>query len=120
MEGIMERTTQQVFDSHESAFQSGNMDKLMADYADDAVMLLLDNVAVGKDAIRALYMTLIGGFPGLKITFGNRAVEGDLFLVEYSGDSDVATIPHGATTFIIQDGMIQRQTEWFMVVPKGG
>jgi ketosteroid isomerase-like protein len=118
MEAIMERTTQQVFESHEAAFQSGDMDKLMADYADDAVMLLLDNVAVGKEAIRALYMTLIAGFPGLKVSFGKRAVEGDLFLVQYSGDSDVATIPHGVTTFIIQDGKIQRQTEWFIAVPK--
>ena len=38
----MARTTQQVFDNHEAAFQSRDMARLMADYAEDAVMLLLD------------------------------------------------------------------------------
>jgi hypothetical protein len=79
---------------------------------------MLDNVAVGKGAIQALYMSLIGGFPGLKVSFDKTAVEGDLFLLQYSGDSDVATIPHGVATFIIQDDKIHRQTEWFIAVPK--
>jgi len=114
----MARTTQEVFNHHEAAFQSGDMAGLMADYADDAVMLLLDSVAIGKEAIQALYGSLIGGFPGLRLSFDQTAVEGDLFLLQYSGDSDVATIPHGVTTFIIQNDKIQRQTEWFAVIPK--
>ena len=42
----MARTTQQVFDNHKAAFQSGDMAQLMADYAHDAVMLLLDDTEV--------------------------------------------------------------------------
>ena len=114
----MARTTQEVFDNHQAAFESGDMARLMADYADDAVMLLLDGVGVGKEAIQAIFESLFKGFPGLKVSFDKTAVEGDLFLLQYSGDSDVATIPHGAATFIIQDDKIQRQTEWFVVVPK--
>jgi len=114
----MALTTQQVFDKHQAAFQSGDMAQLMADYADDAVMLLLDSMAVGKEAIQVLFESFLEGFPGLKVSFEKTAVEGDLFLLQYSGDSDVATIPHGVATFIIQDDKIQRQTEWFMVVPK--
>lgn len=114
----MARTTQQVFDDHEAAFQSGDMAQLMADYADDAVMLLLDNVAVGKEAIQALFESLFKGFPGLRVSFEKTAVEDDIFLLQWSGDSDVATLPHGVATFIIQNDKIQRQTEWFVVVPK--
>ena len=114
----MARTTQQVFDNHEAAFQSRDMARLMADYAEDAVMLLLDNVAIGTEAIEALYRTLIGSFPGLELSFDKTAMEGDLLILEYSGDSDVATIPHGVSTFIIQDNKIQRQTEWFVSIPK--
>ena len=115
----MARTTQEIFDNHQAAFQSGDMARLMADYADDAVMLLLDGVGVGKEAIQAIFESLFKGFPGLKVSFDKTAVEGDLFLLQYSGDSDVATIPHGVATFIMQDDKIQRQTEWFVVVPKG-
>jgi len=114
----MARTVQQVFDHHEAAIKNGDMVELIADYADDAVMLLLDNVAIGKEAIQALYEGLFAGFPGLKVSFDKTAVKGDLFLLQYSVDSDVATSPHGVATFIIQDGKIQRQTEWFIVVPK--
>jgi hypothetical protein len=47
-------------------------------------------------------------------------VEDDFVLLQYSGDSDVATVPHGAATFLIREGLIQRQTEWFVLAPKGG
>ena len=114
----MARTTQEVFDHHQAAFQSGDMAQFMADFADDAVLLLLDSVAVGKEAIQALFESLFKDFPGLKVSFDQTAVEGDLFLLIYSGDSDVATIPQGVATFIIQNDKIQRQTEWFEVVPK--
>ena len=36
----MARTTQEVFEHHVAALVSGDMDELMADYADDAVLLL--------------------------------------------------------------------------------
>ena len=113
----MARTTQQVFDNHKAAFQSGDMAQLMADYADDAVMLLLDDVAVGKKAIQTGFASWFESFPGLNVTFEKTAVEGDTFLLQWSGDSDVATFPHGVATFIIQHGKIQRQTEWFLVLP---
>ena len=114
----MARTVQEVFDHHQAAIENGDMVALMEDYADDAIMLLLDSVAIGKEAILGTFKYLFESFPGVKIAFEKTAVEGDLFLLQYSADSDVATIPHGVATFIIQDGKIQRQTEWFVMVPK--
>lgn len=114
----MARTTQEVFDNHKGAMQSGDMARLMADYADDAVMLLLDQFAVGREAIQAGFANYFESFPGLKISFDKTAVQDDLFLLQWSGDSDVATFPYGVATFVIKDDKIQRQTEWFVVVPK--
>ncbi len=39
----------------------------------------------------------------------------EMLAVDYA---DNASIPHGAAFFIIQDGLIQRQGEWFTIVPK--
>jgi ketosteroid isomerase-like protein len=114
----MTRTTQQVFDAHQAAFNPVNLEKLMADYADDAIMLTLDGAAVGKEAVRGLFEHLFKTFPNVKVSFEKTAVEGDTFLLQWSGESDVATFPHGVATFIVRDGLIQRQTEWFVVVPK--
>jgi ketosteroid isomerase-like protein len=116
----MARTSQQVFDAHQRAFESGDLDMLMADYADDAIMVTLDGTAIGKQAIRGLYESWFTTFPNLTISFEKTAVEDDFVLLQYSGDSDVATVPHGAATFLIREGLIQRQTEWFVLAPKGG
>ena len=114
----MTRTTQQVFDAHQAAFNPVNMEKLMADYADDAIMVTLDGTAVGKEAIRGLFEALFTAFPNVKVSFDKTAVEDDTFLLQWSGESDVATFPYGIGAFIIRDGLIQRQLEWFVVAPK--
>ena len=114
----MARTIQQVFDAHQKAFEAGDLERLMADYADDAILLTMDGAAVGKEGIQGFFENAFKSFPGLKVSFDKTAVEDDTFLLQWSGDSEVATIPQGVATFIIRDGLIQRQTEWFMVVPK--
>jgi uncharacterized protein (TIGR02246 family) len=114
----MARTTQQVFDAHQEAFEAGDLEKLMADYADDAILLTMDGTAVGKEAIQGFFENVFKSFPNLKVSFDKTAVEDDVLLLQWSGDSDVAALPHGVATFIIRDDKIQRQTEWFIVVPK--
>lgn len=117
----MTRTTQQVFDSHREAIETGDMEKLMGDYADDAVLLTLDGAFVGKEAIqKGFFEYQFSQHPNLRINFEKTAVEGDLFLLQWSAESDVATIPHGVAAFIMRDGKIQRQGEWFRLVPKEG
>lgn len=114
----MARTTQEIFDHHQAAFENVDLDELMADYADEAVMVLIDQEFVGKAAIRGFYEGIIEGFPGLNVAFEKTNLSGDLFILQYSGDSDVATLERGVATFIIKGDKIQRQTEWFNLIPK--
>jgi uncharacterized protein (TIGR02246 family) len=116
----MTRTSQEVFDDHRRAFESGDPDRIAADYADDAIVVTLDGPAVGKQAIRGLYEYFFTAFPNLKVDFQKTVVADDVVLLQFSGDSDVATFPQGAATFIVQDGLIQRQTEFFVPIPKEG
>jgi len=114
----MARTTQQVFDAHQKAFEAGDLEKLIADYADDAILLTMDGAAVGTEAIQGFFVNVFKSFPNVRVSFGKTAVEDDTVLLQWSGDSGVATFPHGVATLIICDDKIQRQTEWFIVVPK--
>ena len=114
----MVRSTQQVFEDHVAAIESGDIAKIMADYADDAIMVLLDGASVGKEAIRAGFEQLLGGFPNLNFGEAKIAVEGDTLLTFWSAECDTATMPQGVDTFVIRDGKIQRQTAWFVVNPK--
>jgi ketosteroid isomerase-like protein len=114
----MTRTVQEIFDHHQAAFESVDLDELMADYADDAVMVLIDQEFVGKAAIRGFFEGIFEGFPGLKVAFEKTNLHDDLFILQYSGEADNARLEHGVATFIIKDDRIQRQTEWFSLIPK--
>ena len=115
----MTRTTQEVFDSHREAIETLDFEKLAADYAENAVMVTLDGSFIGKEAIlQGFFQTILSQFPDIKINFEKSAVEGDVCLLQWSAEASQVTIPVGTAVFIIQDGLIRRQGEWFQMVPK--
>ena len=115
----MARSTQQVFEDHGAALASADIPALMADYADDAVLLIFDGSFVGTEAIQAYFEGALKGMPNLEFTTGRIAVEGDTLIVEWSAESDTVSIPEAVDTFIIREDKIQRQTAWFKMIPKG-
>ena len=113
----MARSTKQVFDDHMAALEGGDISKIMADYADDAILILPDGAVVGKPAIQAGFENMIRQSPNIKFT-SQDIVEGDTLLTIWSAECDTATFPQGVDTFVIRGGKIQRQTAWFVVNPK--
>jgi ketosteroid isomerase-like protein len=111
-------STQKVFEDHVAALLSGDVTKLMADYADDAIVLTLDGSFVGKQAVQAFFEAQLKSMPNFQASLGAMAVEGDTLLVQWSGESDIASISEAVDSFVIRDDKIQRQTGWFKVVPK--
>jgi ketosteroid isomerase-like protein len=115
----MARTTEEVYLEHLSALGSGDFARLLADYADDAVLMTLDRSFTGKEGVAAFYQGVMEAFPGLVITAGPYVVSGDHHLAAWSADSDVATVDAGIDTFMVHDGTIRLQTVWFPTpVPK--
>lgn len=117
----MSRTTQEVFDSHREALETINFEQLMADYADDAILVTLNGACIGKESIQKdFFEYMFSQFSNPKIKYEKWSAEGDTFLLQWSAEADEVTIPYGTAVFIIQDGLIQRQGEWFHIVPKEG
>jgi ketosteroid isomerase-like protein len=100
-----------------AALESGDIAKIMADYADDAILIVPDGAVVGKPAIQAGFENMIQGSPNIRFT-SQEIVEGDTLLTIWSAECDTATFPQGVDTFVIRDDKIQRQTAWFVVKPK--
>jgi ketosteroid isomerase-like protein len=48
----MARSTEQVYQDHMSALLGGDIHALMADYADDAVLMTMQGASVGKTAVQ--------------------------------------------------------------------
>ena len=115
----MTRSTREVFDSHQEALETLNFEKLAGDYAEDATLVTIDGAFVGRDAIMTgFFQTVLSQFPDAKINFEKVNVEGDICLLQWSAEASNAFIPRGTAVFLIQDGLIQRQGEWFEIVPK--
>ena len=115
----MTRTTQEVFDSHREAIETLDFEKLAADYSEDAVLVTLDGSFVGREAIMTgFFQAILSQFTDVKINFEKTAVEGDMCLLQFSVEAVEVTAPIGTAVFIIQDGLIRRQGEWFQIIPR--
>jgi len=114
----MARSTEQVFQDHMTALLNGDFPALMADYADDAVLMTMDGANVGKAAIQGYFVNALSAMPNAKLSVTGHIVQEDFVLVTWTGVSDVATVPHGVDTFVIHDDKIRLQTVWFTIVPK--
>jgi hypothetical protein len=113
------RTTGQVFQAHVSAVHSGDVQQVMADYADDALLVTVDGAYVGKDAIQAFFTDQFNNQPITRVSIDHLVVENDTMLVEWSAESESANNPQAVDTYLIQEGKIARHTTWFRWVPKG-
>ena len=113
------RTTEEVFNSHREAIETLNIDMLMADYAEDALFVTENGSFVGREAIlTGFFQAMLAQFPDMKINFGKITIEEDLCLIQWTADASAVVIPAGIGVLHIVDGMIQRQVEWFQMVPK--
>ena len=114
----MARTTEQIFQDHMKALLNGDLPALMADYADDAVLMTMDGANVGKAAIQEYFVNALSAMSDAKMSLTGHIVHGDFVLVTWTAVSDVATVPHGVDTFVVHDDKIQLQTIWLTIVPK--
>ncbi|HSG17224.1 MAG TPA: nuclear transport factor 2 family protein [Anaerolineae bacterium] len=117
----MTRSTEEVFNSHREAVETLDLEKLIGDYAEDAILVTLDGAYIGREEIMTgFFQTILAQFPDVKISFDKVAFEDNVCLLQWSAEASAAMFPVATTVFIIENGLIQRQGEWFQMVPKEG
>jgi uncharacterized protein (TIGR02246 family) len=100
------RTVKEVLDHHVAAFGGGDLEEVMADYAENAVAISSrGNIVVGKEAIRSAFAPFMtGALGGMEVLV--EAIHGDVAYTVWNA----AITPFGSDTFIIKDGMIVSHT----------
>jgi ketosteroid isomerase-like protein len=98
---------------HWQAFGAGDVEAIMADYADDAVLITPEGTLTGLAQIRSLFAKIFADmFPpassSLKLT--KQVVEGEMAYILWSGHSTFYNAPFATDTFVIRDGKIIAQT----------
>jgi len=115
----MTRTPEEVFAHHAQALGAGDLDEIVADYADDAVFITPAGVKRGKDGVRVGFTELLADVPNAKWDLPTQIYEGDILFLEWSADSAATRVEDGIDTFVFRDGLIRVQTVRYTVQHKG-
>jgi len=106
----MARTPQEVFQHHAEALGAGDLDEIVADYADDAVFITPAGVRRGKDGVRSAFTQLLADVPNAAWALKTQTYEGDLLFLEWAADAAQTRVDDGIDTFVFRDGLIRAQT----------
>jgi ketosteroid isomerase-like protein len=97
----MTRSPQELFAHHGRALSAADLDAIVVDYADDAVVITPAGAARGAQGIRAAFV-----------------FEGDVLFLEWTADSDLNRVEDGVDTFVFRNGEIWAQTVHYTTRPK--
>ncbi|MGO8886244.1 MAG: nuclear transport factor 2 family protein [Streptosporangiaceae bacterium] len=106
----MTRTPEEVFQHHAQALGAGDLDEIVADYADDAVFISPSGALHGKDGIRAAFTQLLADVPDADWDLKTLIYENDILLLEWAADAAASRVDDGIDTFVFRDGLIRVQT----------
>lgn len=106
----MSRTPEEVFQHHAQALGAGDLEGIVADYADDAVFISPAGVKRGKDGIREAFTQLLADVPNAAWTLPTQIYDGDALFLEWTADAGATFADDGIDTFVFRDGLIRLQT----------
>jgi ketosteroid isomerase-like protein len=111
----MTRTPEEVFQHHGQALGAGDLDEIVADYAEDAVFISPAGIKRGLDGIREAFTQLLADVPNAAWDLKTLIFDGDALFLEWAADAGKTRVDDGIDTFIFRDGMIRLQTVRYTV-----
>lgn len=111
----MARSPQEVFAHHAQALGAGDLDEIVADYADDAVFITPSGVLRGKEGVRTGFTQLLADVPNATWDLPTQIYDGDVLFLEWTADAGATRVDDGIDTFVFRDGQITVQTVRYTV-----
>jgi ketosteroid isomerase-like protein len=106
----MTRTPEEIFAHHGQALGAGDLDEIVADYADDAVFISPAGVQRGQDGVRLAFTQLLADVPNAAWDLKTLIYEGDVLFLEWAATAAATRVEDGLDTFVFRDGLIRVQT----------
>jgi ketosteroid isomerase-like protein len=106
----MTRTPQEIFAAHVGATLAGDIDQIVADFTEDAVIITPAGVQRGRDGVRAAFTQLLADLPDAKWDVPTQIFEGDVLFIEWNAVSASTRATDGIDTFVFADDGIRVQT----------
>ena len=108
------RTPEEVFAHHGQALGAEDLEDIVADYADDAILVVQKKVYRGKDGAREVFTQLLSDVPQAQWELDTVFAD-DVLYLGWKATGGSRRVEDGIDTFIFQDGMIRVQTVVYTV-----
>ena len=115
----MTRTPQEIFEHHATVLIAGDLEGIVSDYADDALLITPRGALRGKDGVRQAFTTLLAELPDAAWEVPTQIFEDDVLFIEWSAVAEKSRVGYGVDTFVFRDGLIRVQTVRYTVEPVG-
>lgn len=113
-------TTEHVLRHHFAAFDAGDLDGLMSDYAPDAVLITGRETLVGAAQIAPFFARMVAEFnqPDVAFQIVREEIRGDVAFILWTAETPLYGYPMATDTFVIRNGKIVTQTFVANAVPR--
>jgi len=108
------RTPEEVFAHHGKALGAEDLEDIVADYADDAILVVQKKVYRGKDGARQVFTQLLEDVPQAQWELETVFAD-DVLYLEWKATGGGRSVEDGVDTFVFSDGMITVQTVVYTV-----
>lgn len=114
------RTTREVFEDHLRLRREGRLDEdLRRNYGEDIVLLTVNSLLHGHEAIRRSAERLHLQLPAAEFEFTAKQVSGEYAFLVWRASSTRFRVECGADSFLIRGGKIRMQTIHYRLLPTG-
>ena len=109
--------TKEVLAKHLNAGAKSDVDQIVSDYSDQAVLVTMEGTFKGKGEIRSFFEALFNKFTGLEINLVKQEIFGEKAYIVWKGKAENWNIPLATDTLFVEDGKIAFQTFAAQVEP---
>jgi hypothetical protein len=113
-------TTRDVIANHNRRFREGNVDGILEDFADSAIVFTPSGPLKGRSEIRKFFEDVVAEFgkPGASIERHTESFDGDYYYVTWSAETPDNSYELATDTFVVRDGRIVMQSFAAKTSPK--
>ena len=104
------RTPEQIFQHHGEALGAEDLDGVVADYSDDAIIITPAGALRGQAGAQRAFTKILSDIPQAEWNLKSQVFEDDVLLIEWTADSAKTKVDDGVDTFVFKDGFIHVQT----------
>ena len=110
------RSPQEVFAHHAEALGAEDLESIVSDYSEDALLIVNREIYRGLDGVRRVFTGLLGDVPQATWKV-NTVYADDVLYLEWQASGGGRKIEDGIDTFVFRDGVIDIQTVVYTVQP---